>query len=216
MLRSVCPEILDTLPASNPDAQASRRDLRRINQLMGNNRWLARRLSSKQTHGEMHLVEIGAGDGTLAKRLHDSIAPSTYTAVDLAPQPESWLKNGIWLQTDLLSIDYAPDATHLIANLILHHFEAPALKAIGERIQNSHIHTILACEPCRRSIHQAQLKAGKLIGFNHVTLHDGVVSVRAGFRANELPLALNLDSDKWNCTIKESFMGAYRMIAKRK
>lgn len=183
---------------------------------MGNRRWLERGLASQQTHDKMHLIEIGAGDGTLAKQILRNICPDTYTAVDLAPQPQDWPEQATWHQADLLTIDYQPKATHLIASLMLHHFEAPALEAIGTRIQNSNIQTILACEPCRRSIHQTQLMAGKLIGFNHVTLHDGVVSVRAGFRANELPNALNLRSDRWNYTIQETLMGAYRMIATRK
>jgi hypothetical protein len=40
MLRQVLPEILDHLPADDPEAIGSRRDLRRINFLMGNKRWI--------------------------------------------------------------------------------------------------------------------------------------------------------------------------------
>jgi hypothetical protein len=38
--RVVKPEILDDLPMDDPSARASRADLRRINFLMGNERWI--------------------------------------------------------------------------------------------------------------------------------------------------------------------------------
>ena len=38
--RVVIPELLDHLPADEPEALRSRRDLRRVNWLMGNERWL--------------------------------------------------------------------------------------------------------------------------------------------------------------------------------
>ncbi len=216
MLRTVCPEILDTLPASHPDAQASRRDLVRINQLMGNGRWFAKTLRHLKPDAAPHYLEIGAGDGSLARRLIQSFAPAHYTAIDLAPQPADWPSMGQWKQSDLLQFTSEPPATHLIANLVLHHFKAPELSALGQRIQDSKIQTILACEPCRRNLHTFQLRAGKWIGFNRVTLHDGCVSVEAGFRGNELPEALGLASDRWDWSIQETFMGAYRMIAERK
>lgn len=218
MLRTVRPEILDSMPASDPDALASRRDLRRINQLMGNTRWLIKQLQADRAANAAHYLEIGAGDGTLAKHLIHHLHPEQYTALDLAPRPSDWPKSDCeqWQQADLLHENNYATATHLIASLVLHHFEAPALAQIGRHIQNHRIQTILCCEPCRRSIHKTQLLAGKLIGFNRVTLHDGCVSIDAGFRKNELPLALGLQPDQWQWHIKETLMGAYRMIAQRR
>ena len=40
MLRQVLPELLDHLQADDPEAIRSRRDLRVINFLMGNERWI--------------------------------------------------------------------------------------------------------------------------------------------------------------------------------
>ena len=42
--REVEPEILDGLPAGHPDAIRSRRDLRLVNALMGNQRWILKQL----------------------------------------------------------------------------------------------------------------------------------------------------------------------------
>jgi hypothetical protein len=40
------------------------------------------------------------------------------------------------------------------------------------------------------------------------------VSIRAGFRAQELPEQLGLGKD-WEVTVQETLFGAYRMIARR-
>jgi len=216
MQRSVKPEILDTLPSCNIDAQASRRDLLLINKLMSNWSWIRRALEKAPRHTEAHYCEIGAGDGALAKYLSQALSPFAYTAIDIADIPDDWPAVATWQKANILqNADYS-NATHLIANLTLHHFEIDQLKYIGNQIQNSTIQTLIACEPCRRRLHQIQLGAGKLIGFNHVTLHDGHVSVEAGFRAAELPELLGFSSSQWQCSITETLMGAYRMVANRR
>jgi hypothetical protein len=62
MLRTLQPELLDSLPSDHPDARHSRRDLRVINRLMGNHRWFARTLPPLVRAGE-HALELGAGNG---------------------------------------------------------------------------------------------------------------------------------------------------------
>ncbi|MEM7146970.1 MAG: hypothetical protein AAF591_17700, partial [Verrucomicrobiota bacterium] len=62
--RVVEAEILDGLPVDDPEAVGSRRDLRRLNAVMGNHRWLCGRV-----RGGERVVEIGAGEGDLARRL---------------------------------------------------------------------------------------------------------------------------------------------------
>ena len=64
-LRRVQPEILDDLPAEDPRAVRSRRDLRLINRLMGNHRWVLRHVAEHSGR----VVELGAGDGCLARRI---------------------------------------------------------------------------------------------------------------------------------------------------
>jgi len=215
MLRIVQPEILDSLPHDDLEAIHSRQDLSRINQLMGNTRWLKRvlLLDKDQSHD---FLEIGAGDGRLGKTLLKAMQVNSYTALDIAPKPSAWPQSARWVESDLLTYDGYDEASHLIANLILHHFEFTALKQLGQRITQSSIHTIVACEPCRRAFHKVQVKAGRLIGFNRVTLHDATVSVEAGFRGNELPELLGLSASEWDCSIQETFMGAYRMRATRR
>ena len=213
MIRCVTPEMLDSLDPTHPDAIGSRRDLRIINRLMGNGSWLHRQVA--QLPANRRYLEIGAGQGELASDLIAALSLTSYTALDMAPEPEGWPSRANWVQGDLLSSESFQDADVLIASLILHHFTDDQLQRIGKRIENSSIQTILVCEPCRRGVHKYQLSAGRLIGFNHVTLHDGAVSIVAGFRRAELPTLLGLDPRVWCLSTEEHWMGAYRMSAYR-
>jgi hypothetical protein len=51
LARTVRPEILDSLAAEDPAARRSRQDLRLINALMGNFRWVERKLRLKEAGG---------------------------------------------------------------------------------------------------------------------------------------------------------------------
>ena len=212
--RELSPEKLDALPADHPEAVASRRDLRIIDRIMGNSRWLARQLRNSPL-APGRCVEFGAGGGTLARRLLSTPGLTRYTAIDLAPRPAD-LPSGIdWIEGDLLDnrdLDYADT---LLASLILHHFDAEDLARLGAKIERAGIGAIFAAEPRRQSRFQALAQAGRWIGFNDVTLHDASVSVAAGFRGRELPQALGLDARRWTIHIDETVFGAYRLAAIR-
>lgn len=216
MQRTVQPEILDSLPSCNIDAIASRRDLLKINFLMGNYRWIQSKIRSQAAPQPKRYLEIGAGDGALARRLMEGLPSGAYDALDFSSQPRAWPEESKWISADLLQFGEYESYHTLIANLILHHFEADDLEKLGKGIRASGIRRIIACEPCRRSFHKWQLRSGKLIGFNYVTLHDGCVSVDAGFRGDELPQLLGLSKSDWTWQTKETLMGAYRMVAERK
>jgi hypothetical protein len=216
MQRSVQPEILDGLPPCNIDAIASRKDLVKINHLMGNFRWMRRQIRASGPAADKRLLEIGAGDGALARKILRDSGRLDYAALDRCSSPESWPPDAEWHTADLLQFPGYGKYTHLLANLILHHFSGDQLAQLGARIRGSDLRCLIACEPCRRSFHKKQLRAGKWIGFNYVTLNDGCVSIDAGFRGNELPQMLGLAPEEWTWSISETWMGAYRMRADRK
>ena len=60
--REVLPELLDTLPNEDPAAVTSRAELRLINRLMGNHRWVERRVRQLPP-SRRRVLELGAGDG---------------------------------------------------------------------------------------------------------------------------------------------------------
>ncbi len=65
MERVIEPEIMDGLDPDHPMAIRSRRDLRMINFLMGNERWIRAQVSKNRATAAKGIVELGAGGGEL-------------------------------------------------------------------------------------------------------------------------------------------------------
>jgi hypothetical protein len=213
MPRMLQPELLDALPSDHPAALHSRRDLRLVNRAMGNLRWFTRTLPPL-LHAHEPVLELGAGTGELG------VALQPYgihlDGLDRSPRPVAWLPARAWHQTDLVTFpDYAAYPV-VIGNLIFHHFSAPELAALGVKLR-AHARLIVACEPARRRIFQILFATfAPLLGANYVTRHDAHVSIAAGFCGDELPRALGLDSTLWECRVTTSFLGAYRLVARRR
>lgn len=214
MKRRVKPEILDSLPPGHPDAVASRADLRRLNWLMGNHRWLVRELAGRHRGGRV--VELGAGGGELGRAVFAKIPSlqAKWTGLDLVAAPPDWPAK--WMQANLFSSGgtaAVAAASSVVANLFLHHFEEPELSKLGALLSGARL--LLFCEPARRLLHQWQ---GRLLGpmLNRVTRHDLHVSVSAGFLREELPAALGLSPRDWHWQVHTGFRGSLRMFAERK
>lgn len=213
MERRLVPELLDSLPPDHPDALHNRRDLRWINALMGNARWFERNLPSRVAPAET-VLELGAGLGELANALSGQGVRTD--ALDRWPQPPCWPGGRAWHQTDLETFDQWARYPVVIGNLILHQFPDPTLRELGAHL-DTHARLLLFCEPVRRRGSQHLLAAvAPLIGANHVSRHDGHVSIEAGFIANELPARLGLSPDRWRWEVRTTLFGAYRLVAQRR
>lgn len=207
--RTVVPEILDHLPSDDPRAVRSRRDLRMINSLMGNERWILRsvsRFSEAIPHG---ISEIGAGDGHLTRRLAEKFPATIIHAYDLSPAPPDLPPNIHWHKGDLFSIDPPPSGGILIANLFLHHFEGDMLRQLGKISEN--FRALIFSEPARgRFPHLLGNLMHPLV--NHVTRHDMHVSIDAGFIPGELPRLMSLSSKRLQIQEHSTWRGSLRML----
>ena len=202
MKRVVQPELLDSLERHDPEALRSRRDLRLINLLMGNERWILRNVPPAS-----QVVELGAGEGLLTRRL---AANHLVTALDLQDKPEGLECQ--WIRGNLLkTLEDAPGET-LVANLILHHFDESELVQLGKLFKERK--RLLFVEPWRSPISVIEGYAiWPLI--DRVTKHDMMVSIRAGFKKGELKALLSL-GENWVWRESICLRGGLRIIAQKK
>jgi hypothetical protein len=198
--RLVEPEWLDILPAAEPRAVRSRRDLARVN------RWMMQRrimigllLRCWPERGPRTILELGAGDGTFMLSVAHRLAhrwpgvkvrlldrQAIVSKATLARFHElDWSADAI--SDDAFSfLERNKRAVDLItANLFLHHFHADQLAQLFSYVAKMSP-TFVATEPRRFA---GALYASRLlwaIGCNEVSRHDASTSVRAGFNGNEL------------------------------
>ena len=226
MLRSVEPEWLDGLEASDPRARRSRRDLMLINFVMGNAGSVARALAEALVDGA-NIADLGAGDGTFMLRVAQKIRPRPVRVelqlVDRAAatgaETSARFRELHWNATPLAVeaiewLERTPAALDAICtNLFLHHFEPPALRRLLSLV-SARTRLFIACEPRRSRIALAASRALWLAGCGPETRHDAVASVRAGFRGDELSQAWPGTMD-WALKESESGLFSHLFIARR-
>lgn len=208
------PELLDSLPHDDPGAIQSRADLLKVNWVMGNHAWMLRMLRRERKPGE-RICELGAGDGALSRKIIQSglCHPQDFHAVDLAPQPSDWPASASWHRGDLFASEL-PECEIFIANLFLHHFTSGQLAELGKRLPSC-TRLILAAEPARYRVHE--ITGGfiaRALRMHFVTRYDMRVSIRAGFRADELPRTLALPPP-WTAHCGSTLFGANRVMMRR-
>jgi hypothetical protein len=210
--RVVIPELLDHLPAADPEAQRSRRDLRRINFLMGNERWVCRTLRRFPQMVGCGIVEVGAGDGKLCEKMANLFPLAPVTAYDLAPRPAELDSRVRWQQGDLFTMPPPESGGVRVANLFLHHFEGESLRDLGRWCEDAEL--LVFSEPDRAILPHGL--GGLMRPFiNRVTRHDMHVSITAGFAAGEIPRLLGLDLASWRFEETWTWRGARRVIGWR-
>lgn len=203
MMREVREEILDGLSPGDPEAVRSRADLRRINFLMGNSRWIVRQVGKHRESAEKGIVELGAGEGILLRELSEF---GPVVGLDLMPRPHGLPPEVGWESGDATRAEVSGGI--LVANLFLHHFEGPELRSLGKLVRNFDL--LVAVEPWRTA---GALWLGRTMNplVGRVTRHDMEVSIRAGFRPGELAAGLGLEDRRFS--ERTSWRGGLRVLA---
>ncbi|HYC45395.1 MAG TPA: methyltransferase domain-containing protein [Burkholderiales bacterium] len=195
--RTVEAEWLDALPADDPRAARSRRDLVVVNRIMGSAGIVRRALETRLSTHAPRIAEIGAGDGTLLLGVAQACGWSRAQIVLVDRQPvvsaateHRYCALGCSVTVEAADAREWLEGTRepydaIVANLFLHHFETQALEAmLGAIARRTNL--FVACEPRRARFPLAGSRMLGLIGCNDVTRHDAVLSVRAGFAGAEL------------------------------
>lgn len=227
MTRILQPELLDTLPADNPEATRSRKDLRRVNAWMGHRRMLIRALQIAGLTNVHRIVELGAGDGTLALALATELN-TRWPQVELilvdqqrlvTTETVEKLRRLGWeprvVQADVFDwLAAEAEPTDIIfANLFLHHFEEAGLRRLL-REAAARCSCFIALEPRRHFAARLGCELLWMIGCNRVTRHDARLSVRAGFRGQELSRLWPNGGD-WNLREQPAGLFSHLFVATR-
>ena len=197
MGRALTPELLDLLKPDDPRALRSRRDLARINTVMGQSAIMAKVLTSLPA--PRLLADLGGGDGRfllkVARRLAGSWTNVKVVILDRQSIISTKTRAGFaalgWrcesLPGDIFESlpQLRPDI--ITANLFLHHFDDAALAQLL-RLAALRTRGFVACEPRRSGFALWGARLVGALGANDVTRHDAVASVRAGFHGQELSL----------------------------
>ena len=198
-LRQLSSELLDHLPASDPQAIGSRRDLARINAIMFQAAIMCRRLRRDVQPPPRRILEIGCGDGSfmlaVLRRMRRHWPGGEIVLLDqqdlvsaerrrrfaaLGWRTETVRANALeWMEQSAGGFDL------VTANLFLHHFDATELARLLTAARRL-APVFVATEPRRNQVALRATRLLRLIGANAVTLHDAAVSVCAGFTGGEL------------------------------
>ncbi|HEY1889008.1 MAG TPA: hypothetical protein VGG63_01275 [Steroidobacteraceae bacterium] len=234
--REVCPEILDDLSPTDPRAIRSRRDLRRVNRVIGScgiiTRAVRRALVPAAPHRPLRILELGAGDGSLALRLARRLATRWREAditlldrqslVDAATAAEfarlGWVLRP--LSVDVLEWARASSQQQpahwdlVLVNLFLHHFEDGPLHELLAAVA-SRCDVLVACEPWRSLPAIIGSRLMPAIGVSADTLYDALASVRAGFRGSELSQLWPASGAGWKLEEHRAGLFSHLFVAAR-
>jgi hypothetical protein len=227
--RRLEPEWLDQMPPDDPRAIRARRDLRRVNAFMGNARCMASDLKMHAVDRRpCTIVDLGSGDGQFMLQVARRLAAQWQNVRVILQDRQDIVSNATrddfaalnWsVETVCADVfEFLADARStgvdvITSNLFLHHFtDAQLARLLEEAAQLAWL--VVVCEPRRAKI---VVRASRLlwaVGCSGVSIHDAVVSARAGFTDRELS-ALWPTQEQWQLHEGPIALFTHRFSARR-
>jgi SAM-dependent methyltransferase len=199
--RRVEPELLDQLPATDPRAVRSRRDLTRVNAWMRNAACVASALRRYAAGRQPQTIaDLGCGDGQFTVQVARRLAPYWRNVTVILQDRQNIVSEttreslaALQWRAEIVTADvfeFFADARSrpidaVTANLFLHHFSGEQLARLFAQIAE-HTWLAVACEPRRAKFVVESSRMLWVVGCNDVTVHDAMTSARAGFSGSEL------------------------------
>jgi SAM-dependent methyltransferase len=184
--RALAPELLDQ--ASPEEAQRNLANLRRLNRWTGACGELQRQLRRHfAPQDRFRFLDIGAASGDMSRSVRQEFAQSVCVSLDLAPEHLRHA-GAPKVAADAFRLPFADGSFDVVhCSLFLHHFsEADVELLLGEMNRVSR-RLVLAQDLHRHILAYYFLPATAwLFGWDRLMLHDGPVSVAAGWRRAEL------------------------------
>lgn len=186
MARTLEHEIMDDVPVA--DLAGNLRDLSRINRWLGGNRTLAGLLDPHlRRNPRARILDAGAANGETMRWLSRRYPEARMVALDRAERALR-LGSGARVVADVLAWPVRPQSVDIvICSLFLHHFDDDQVRQILRRFEEAAREAVIAVDLHRHPLARRFLPATQFIARWHwLTVHDGVISVNAGFTPAEL------------------------------
>jgi len=177
---------MDHLPP--PEARENLADLVRINARFGGHSVIRKALGAVAGRDESFtLLDVGSASGDAARRIQQEFPGARVTSLDCnvtnlenAPYPK--------VLGDAFGLPFLPGSfDYVFSSLFLHHFEDARVIELLRSFYSVARRGVVMCDLERHILPYLFLPATKhLFGWRRVTVHDGVISVRASFRRHEL------------------------------
>lgn len=184
--RVIEPELLDH--ASPEIAGEVLRDLERVNRLFGGHRILLKILGGLvRADDAFSMLDVGAASGDVAAAVRGRYPRATVVSLDRlpfhldrAPRPK--------LAADAFQLPFRPASFDFVfSSLFLHHFTDDQIVALLAAFKQLARRAVLATDLERGPLAFRFLPATKwLFAWNSMFVHDGLISVQAAFKRNEL------------------------------
>jgi SAM-dependent methyltransferase len=183
--RLVQPELLDA--ASAGGAEKNLADLVKINRWFGGHRLVCKLLAPVAPNGRFSVLDVGAASGDHARFIKSRFPDAKVICLDRrarnllsAPQPKL-AACAFQLPFPERSFDF------VICSLLLHHFSDDEVVELLGNLYRLTRRSLIVTDLERHVVAYYFLPATRwLFGWNTITLHDGPISVQAGFRKIEL------------------------------
>jgi ubiquinone/menaquinone biosynthesis C-methylase UbiE len=184
--RLIRPELLDH--AEPEEARINLQDLIRINRWFGGHSTVLKTLARVAApHQAFSLLDIGAASGDSARIIQQAYQSATVTSLDYnlvnceaAPMPK--------VIANAFQLPFAPQSFDFVfCSSFLHHFSNEQVVELLHNAYSIAKQALIVCDLERHILPYLFLPATKfLFRWGRLTVHDGIISVRASFRAGEL------------------------------
>jgi SAM-dependent methyltransferase len=184
--RKIVPELMDD--ADPADARRSLHDLVRINTALGGHN-IVKQLLKKAGCGEepFSLLDVGAASGDTARVIRDAFPRATVVSLDrnavnlsAAPAPR--------VLADAFALPFRPASfDYVFCSLFLHHFENDQVVRLLRGFVFAARRGVLISDLERHVVPYWFMRLSQpIFRWHWLTVHDGRISVRAAFTAEEL------------------------------
>jgi SAM-dependent methyltransferase len=190
-------EILDSDACPPVEAEASLRDLCRINRWFGGiatTRSLIERVSGATGRKHFSVLEVAAGFGEVSKLAGLQLASKgiTLDVTDLDRARTHLLRGNRAVAADALALPFRDDSFDLVScSLFAHHLEPDELASFTHEALRVSRCSVLINDLVRHPLHVALVYAGFPLMRSYVSRVDGLASVRRAYVPNEMRQILN-------------------------